>query len=146
MTNQQILEKAIQKAIDGGFDLTLVGGFYTKSQMKTKDFKWKVEKLGKGLATIWSYDLCISCGWTYYEGKQISSHITESMYRHMNFTTEQLIFNHDFAKALWPNPKNYNNFEGMKITISVTKIPLWQVHLQMMVIADDPIKYLGENL
>lgn len=40
-----------------------------------------------------------------------------------------IIYNHDFAKALW----------GEK--------PLgWRYHLQMMVVADDPIEYLGEHL
>jgi len=45
-----------------------------------------------------------------------------------------ILFNHDFAKALWGNKQIGNVW-----------IPyLW--HLQQMVISDDPIKYLGENI
>lgn len=39
---------------------------------------------------------------------------------------------HDFAKALWPNDKNGNIY--------------WRMHLQRMVVSDDPIKYLEENI
>ncbi len=145
MDNQAILEKAISQAIDGGFDLTLVGGFYTKGQMKTKDFKWGVSRLDKGLATIWSYDLCISCDWTYYEDKQISSNVTKSSYRHMNFTTEQIIFNHDFAKALWGNRETKDHFGG-QVEFYDFGGEDWQYHLMCMVIAENPIEYLGANI
>lgn len=50
-----------------------------------------------------------------------------------------LIFNHDFAKALWGEDSNFfpdiDNWQ-----------PEWEHHLQQMVIADDPIKYLGGHL
>lgn len=153
MGEQTILTKAIKKAVDHGFDLTLVGGFYTLGQMKTKDFKWEVKKLDKGLATIWSYDLCITCEWTSYENKQISSNISESSYRHMNFTTEQVIFNHDFAKSLWG--EEYPKLVIEQATANIAErdtyrlgamMPYWQSQLQMMVIQDDPIKYLGEHI
>lgn len=53
---------------------------------------------------------------------------------------ERLIFNHDFAKSLWiPGDETLEGYTS-------EDNPLWQVHLQMMVIADDPIKYLGEHL
>lgn len=117
MTNQEILTKAIEKAIAGGWD-----------------------KFGKKKANWRVLDNEADNTFPGYEIKFMDKK------HHWFCTSNDIIFNHDFAKALWPNPKNYNNFEGMKITISVTKIPLWQVHLQMMVIADDPIKYLGENL
>ena len=53
-----------------------------------------------------------------------------------------LIFNHDFAKALWPD-------KGTKLFRSGDDpeyVPDWQYHLQQMVIADDPIKYLEANI
>lgn len=67
---------------------------------------------------------------------------------YVSFRYESLIYNHDFAKALWPET------EVSKVTRSdmFTDIgdhivqPAWQYHLQQMVIADDPIEYLGENL
>ena|SRR6266404_6607346 len=51
-----------------------------------------------------------------------------------------IIFSHDFAKALWPGQT-----EIPGITIE-GDFPAWQYQLQQMVIADDPIKYLGENI
>jgi hypothetical protein len=52
---------------------------------------------------------------------------------------EQLIYNHDFARALWGKeaPNNYCKTAG---------VDMWQYHLQQMVVADDPIAYLGEHI
>lgn len=57
---------------------------------------------------------------------------------------EGIIFNHDFAKALWGECTTWVRSKSGR----VTHLPLdgWQYHLQQMVIADDPIKYLGENI
>lgn len=49
------------------------------------------------------------------------------------------LFSHDFAKALWGEESLYSPFSG---TIKNN----WQYHLQQMVIADDLIKYLGDNI
>lgn len=49
-----------------------------------------------------------------------------------------IIFNHDFAKALWGT-------EGVMGDYGISGLA-WIVHLQQMVIADDPVQYLGENL
>lgn len=76
-----------------------------------------------------------------------------------------LLYDKEFAKALWgdiikkividdydlsekPQPLlgglvEYPYNEGAKLTF---KTILWQYHLQMMIVADDPIAYLGENL
>lgn len=111
MTNQQILEKAIQKARDSG----LVVDYTSKKEV-----------------TVYDED-----GYT-------------------TLPTEFVIFNHDFAKALWgeakteyfidgkrvqPIPGEYVKFHGVAI-----KNLGWKHHLQMMVIAPDPIQYLGDNL
>lgn len=62
-----------------------------------------------------------------------------------------LIFNHDFARALWPFPQIYNMADlssEKKYTINgrIHQIVSWQYHLQMMVIADSPLQYLKENI
>lgn len=44
-----------------------------------------------------------------------------------------VIFNQEFAKAFWPEP------DGRIGT------PIWKMKLQQMVIAKDPIKYLGNH-
>ena len=63
---------------------------------------------------------------------------------------ELFIFNHNFAKALWgeePYAKHYYMFEdGTHWRERDDRLPNWSWHLQQIVIADDPIKYLGENL
>lgn len=53
------------------------------------------------------------------------------------------IFNHDFAKALWGTEEiaTVIDDEGCD-----TAGYLWESHLQSMVIAPDPIAYLGEHL
>lgn len=50
-----------------------------------------------------------------------------------------LIFNHDFAKALWGN--RTKDMGGTPRLLAH-----WQYHQQQMVIADDPIKYLAANI
>lgn len=116
MTNQQILTKAIEKAIDGWW----------------KPFSFEIESI------------------EYREGSLernmvINIHASDGDIRIM-YNLEAIIFNHDFAKALWgENPKTWVHSEYSKISDS-HYINWWQYHLQQMVIADDPIAYLGEHL
>lgn len=95
MTNQQILEKAIQKAVDNG---------YVSNYIKPR-----VEEL-----------------------------IDSSLHY-------AVIFNHDFAKALWPDSYHKGSVVYGLPPLE-NDVIAWQYHLQHMVIADDPIKYLGKNL
>ena len=116
MTSAEILEKAIQKAVNHGFELP---------------FKhWEVSDNGQ---YIKGYNKSITDGYSIAD-------------------FERIIFNHDFARAVWgewdmveagnrytvgsKNVEHITTFEGKS----------WQYHLQQMVIADDPIKYLGEHL
>jgi len=105
MTHQEILTKAIEKAIASGWDVDL-------------------ETVLPEMRKMWSlYGL----QYTGYNG---------------------LLFSKDFAKALW----------GDKLTNVFIQCPNcrrrvkdyfptgWQYHLQKMVIAEDPIAYLGEHL
>lgn len=97
MTHAEILEKAIQKAIDGG---------------------WKADAVG--MVTI------IPKGWLEHDHYKA------------------IIFNHDFAKALWGINSEPISSDISKDSELIKSI--WQYHLQQMVIADDPVKYLGDNL
>lgn len=55
-----------------------------------------------------------------------------------------IIYSHDFAKALWNGTTNQSQFvEGV---YDEQPIYNWQHHLKQMVVAADPIKYLGENI
>lgn len=74
----------------------------------------------------------------------------------------EIIFDHDFAKALWGRDQDYAFYAGYDEWAEVDdeevdeaadfdeiprdQKPAWQYHLQQMVISDDPIKYLGNNL
>lgn len=116
MTPSEIVEKAITKAI--------AAGWITISD------KWQIR--GNGV---------------YFTGDAVD----------IRLSFADIIFNHDFAKALWGEKileeleepweirgqqhlwrggPEYFEFSGT----------LWQYHLQQLVIAADPIKYLGENI
>lgn len=116
MSNQEILEKAIEKA----------------------------EKNG------WAKNYKIKMTWLNDDGtRRITAKITIDDWD----TYAPIIFNHDFAKALWGEelhqeifivPKELNKrFAGTK---DLDIKPTWMYHLQQMVIAEDPVQYLGENL
>lgn len=110
MSNQQILEKAIQKAIINGWDIL--------DRSESNGFILRKDAYGNPFVA-WTSD-----------PKQEDAFAQNYM---------EIIFNHDFAKALWGEMKGKDGpcpliFSG------------WKYHLQQMAIADDPIKYLGENL
>lgn len=60
---------------------------------------------------------------------------------------KEVIFDHDFAKGLWGNDTVPIKGEilGNEVNIAL-EAPSWAAHLQQMVIAEDPIAYLGEHL
>lgn len=130
--NIKVLEKAIQKAIDGGWKGTkfmpLGGGWLGDSP------KWEIKQPFSDVMVIY----------TTGGVNNIEIHIN----------TEHVIFNHDFAKALWgdrecnctPTKLNMSLLHEKDCPAGQRYEAGWQYHLQQMVIADDPIKYLGENI
>ena len=127
MTNQEILTKAIEKAIAGGWDIL--------ARSESDGFIVRKDAY---------YNLFVS-----FSSKPENDSAFAQSYM-------EIIFNHDFAKALW-GEGHYNLIvgEGRKafgskdLLESVTGekvLEAWQYHLQMMVISEDPIKYLGENI
>lgn len=122
MTNQEILEKAIQKAIDGGW--------------KTEHPELHVDDDGYG-------DLSIGFAITADD-----SDLTWWSEDYDVLSVNDVIFDHDFAKALWGHEPvgasvAYDYTNGRHYN---TPVPKWEAYLQQMVIAEDPIKYLGENI
>jgi hypothetical protein len=117
MTNQEILEKAIQKAGNNGW-------------------------IGKVL-----YENTGHSTWEEFVEEYIDSLLEQRTY--MALMTE-----HHFAKALWGESSRMHRYrESPKVSDAYGAAAKyfnlrqadWQYHLQQMVIAEDPIKYLGEN-
>jgi len=107
LTDEQILEKAIQKAIEGGWD---------------EDFDLR--------KTNWSLD-----GNRLVAGFSDLAHVPD------------IIFNHDFAKALWGvfpciATSGLTNDPNMGDDF----ISNWRWHLARMVLDEAPIEYLGKNI
>ena len=129
MSRQQILEKAIQKAIDGGW----------KNKYYSIPYKLKMYKRYDMIRAEYKKGADNPDGWLWYD-RDVNS----------------IIFNHDFAKALWGGEKAKYYVEyvaGDKVPKWIEEIDgawvevcAWQYHLQQMVISEDPIKYLEENL
>lgn len=120
MTHKEILTKAIEKANAGDWDMFNHRGetvppwfIVVGGEMPTP--KVVEEWVPKDSLLICGYDQ------DYY------------------FVWEYVIFNHDFAKALWG--ERYEAIDGVPDFKTG-----WQYHLQQMVIAKDPIVYLGEHL
>ena len=109
MTHQEILTRAIQLAIDGG---------------------WKQFDGGEVLHYRNSNDKYVKLQMN-HDGMVASEH----------YEIASVIFNHDFAKSLWGEEETETKF-----LYKEQRIPDWLYHLQSMVIAPDPIKYLGDNL
>lgn len=101
MTNQEILTKAIEKALNMGWSPRPFWTLHMVHDDNTCAFEWENS-----------------------EGIEDETwHILE------------VIYDHDFAKALWGEAHSLLG-EPWKAD--------WQEHLQQMVIADDPIKYLEQ--
>jgi hypothetical protein len=111
MTNQEILTKAIEKAIEGGWH----GCHVTHS---TTD-SWTITG---------THRLCVSFS------------TGGNAYYHPN----EIIYSHEFAKALWGEKRD--EFIYVEGSGDPFYGELWQHHLQQMVIAEDPIAYLGQHL
>lgn len=58
--------------------------------------------------------------------------------------TSHYLFSHDFAKALWG--AEWPDGPGGTGLVGFTSVPRWKSHLSDMVVADDPIAYLGANI
>lgn len=128
MTNQEILTKAIQKAIDGGW-YSFAGDMFGK--ITIDDVLLRQNPHGQGLE------------WT------VKGHESDWS------LIEALIYSHDFAKAIFGEEEveymrlPHTRKSSFPITDSLEQKfyePAWQYHLQNMVISEDPISYLGQHL
>ena len=112
MTDKEILEKAIQKAIDGGWKTSVGFRLVEPPGINTFLIEWSLAD-------------------------------DEEEYK-LYEPYEAVIYNHQFAKALWNTPRfapagsiHFETRDGLSE---------WQYHLREMVISPDPIQYLKDNL
>lgn len=126
MNNQEILTKAIQKAIDSGWDIM------DKYEANKFDVQQDV-----------------------FQGNYVVGFLQNDDAREVLTNTlhwSEIIFNHDFAKALWGTELIWNYELPSETTAVLTngqifqRAECWQYHLMQMVIAADPLEYLGEHL
>lgn len=124
MTNEEILEKAIQKSASVGFALPGL-------KMYPND-TYEVSEVSQDGYFVLQID-----------GSYDQLHVN------------QLIFNHDFARALWGEESPTHDLEvtvtmkdktGKFMGVACPQLAYWEYKLQQMVIATDPIKYLKDNL
>lgn len=125
LTDREVLEQVISRAIEGGYVL-----------VKNHDWIWRV---GDSVAT----GLCISI----VPDIKKTGLIT---YISHPIDYERVVFNHDFAKALWGEEKTYQ--------AEVIRSPEegavgydqyyeeWEYHLTNMVLEERPIDYLRQYL
>jgi hypothetical protein len=115
VTNQAILQKAIEKAIEGG---------------------WVVPR---ELTFISSAEFLVYL-----------TNSTPDSLEWVEFKTNELIYSHEFARCLWgdePGHTFLHDFDTNSFpVVGAGGVDNWQYHLQQMVIAPDPILYLGENI
>ena len=131
MSNKQILEKAIEKAWDQEWrPIDHIGaGAWKLKTPAIPELMWR-----------WPWILFRSFD---NDGGEVEVNI------------EHIIFDHDFAKALWGEDDDVHHLDREYVNPGIgghydehEQVPmqLWQLNLMQMVIADDPIKYLKEHM
>lgn len=133
MTNEEILQKAIEKAEKNGWDCFGYKSVFDPTNDPYIRFKYIHTNGSFGLSIIlWKED---------QDGRDGYS-----------WSLKDIIFYHDFAKAFWGVlPHNIiGAYESRECTECKAYDPqtdkCWQHHLQKMVIEEDPIKYLEKFL
>ena len=126
MSNEEILEKAIQKAIDGGWDVFSTENHQIDIEMITIEMLEDAE---------------------HYHAGAPHTGLTVYIRRNGYYAPAEVIFDHEFAQALWPDPDGEDEPHTINgNNISLTAVYYWQYHLREMVISPDPIQYLKDNL
>lgn len=130
MSHQTILTKAIKKALKSGWE-----PFFHNTWHK---YRWEVlDTLGAAIAP----------------DNECRIYVTPDGTRDIVLDPIDIIYDHDFAKALWGEQGFPGEFTGKypNPQLESNLIPGgaqrgWKYHLQQMVVADDPIAYLADHL
>lgn len=133
MTREEILTKAVEKAISNGYIL----GDTTNYPKLTSDGRYTKETFGNGVY--------FTSAIPYYKMFIFSHSFAKALWSEVPLHQEWP--DRDLTRTKGLNTPygqlKYSYDEGGTVELIT---PAWQHHLQCMVISDDPIKYLGENL
>lgn len=128
--NREVLDKAIMKAIANGWK-----GVIEALEWHNKVFYYPN---GEELLT-WNWD----------DNKQVFHDGEFDDYEEVRI--EAILYDHDFAKALWGSGKTVYRAEVFESPIEGEAgydeyCEAWEYHLREMVISEDPIEYLAKTL
>lgn len=128
MTNEEILQKALEKAINNGYNLEEV---WEPVNCRDKTPQEAVKDIVEIYVT------------------QPGGIIPESDVMRADFLPiyKTIIFNHEFAKAFWgeliqiewPVKEELND---SRFGYKIKPMPIWKFHLQQMILEKNPLKYL----
>lgn len=134
MTNEEILKKAIEKAVRNGYEANSLKD-HVRWCTETKKFKnvytGKMVKLPQDK-----------------EGILLNFVNTHWNWSNLDWDTSSqlgLAFSHGFAKCFWGEKDIVLDTPSGK-KIHGVNIPAWEWHLQQMVLEEDPISYLSQFL
>jgi hypothetical protein len=130
---EQIITKAIELAIGSGWDAFGGANHDLKS---VEGVRYSQRAVGDG-PFVWR--------------------LTFRDHTRFDYSLEQIIFNRDFARALWGEQEysfwvedssidNDHNLVQDVIAEGRIEMPAYKYHLQQMVIAEDPLMYLTANM
>ncbi len=116
-SDETILYQAVYKAIENGWDI----------MQRYEAEEWSIANNG-------------------HLGFFLAFHAKDGQV-HQSLVWEQVVYNHDFAKALWPGFIDMDSNKTFEVRpADFPTLIGWVYHLQLMVVADDPMQYLGEHL
>jgi len=82
-----------------------------------------------------------------YQDDFTDAFLIKNKYSNYHFTTREIIFSHDFAKAFWGEEEIEDGTWCRRCGYSKENtLPAWKYHLQRMVLCEEPLKYLEKFL
>jgi len=142
MTDSQILEKQAQRRAKKEAGERAEADRSTNQAKEAADKEILRRVLGIAIGNGWDYLSDVKFGVLGIGGVGRVSRIDGML----NSDPSTYIYRHDFAKALWGEHTETMTVQNNTLNVTqVIDMDGWRYHLQQMVIANSPIKYLGEN-
>lgn len=123
LSDKEVLEAAIEKAIDGGWDC----------------FDTDLSK--------WDWHVAEGRIWPLHMSFTTNESVGLITYTSPVYDLYRIVFNHEFCKALWgENWKLPRTKDAEEIFLEYGFMPHWQYHGTQMFLAEDRIDYLRRHL